>query len=213
MTFMKDDVDYLSQVFGKSCWEVADIMSEIVHAVDPDITNMYESGGRESQYRLAPHSMADRFHGYCQQLGWHALFLAAGQLLGSFPVTDDWWYDDPWKEWLGRYTLTRDDGLWLSDGTDRTPLDTHEFLLEPGKNGLAVTGDQVRILSLVGISGGRFGKELVVKGRWFSADHVCVEVSSALVSPKQASQLARRLIREDPMRVWLPMYHDSRRRR
>ena len=207
--FHKDDVDHLSQVFGKSCWEVADIMSGIVHAVDPDITNMYESGGRESQYRLAPHSMTDRFHGYGQQLGWHALFLAAGQLLGSFPVTDDWWYDDPWKEWLGRYILTRDDGLWLSDGTDRTPLDTHEILLEPRKNGLAVTGDQVRILSLVGISGDRLGKELVVKGRWFSTDHVRVEVSSTLVFPKQASQLARSLIREDPMRVWLPMYHDS----
>ncbi|WP_419587766.1 hypothetical protein, partial [Thiolapillus sp.] len=35
-------------------------------------------------------------------------------------MTDDWWYEsDPWGEWLGRYALTRDDGLWLSDGTDK----------------------------------------------------------------------------------------------
>ena len=155
--------------------------------------------------------MTDRFHGYGQQLGWHALFLTAGQLLASSPVTDDYgqWYDDPWHEWLGQYLLTRDDGLWLSDGTDRTPLDIQKILLVPTKKGLAVTGDQAKILSLVGINGERLGNELVVEGRWYSADDIRVEVWSALVSPKQAPQLARKLIREDPMTVWLPVYHDS----
>ena len=144
------------------------MMSSIVNAIEPDITSMYETGGRESQYGRTSHVMTDRFHGYGQQLGWHVLFLAAGQLLASFPVADDYdyWYDDPWHEWLGRYLLTRDDGRWLSDGTDRTPLDIQEILLEPMKKGLAVTGDQVKILSLVGISGDRLGKDLVVEGRW-----------------------------------------------
>ena len=204
-------VNNLSQIFGKSCWEVADMMSTIVHAIEPDITSMSESGGRETQYGRTSYRMTDRFHGYGQQLGWHALFLIAGQLLASSPVTDDYgqWYDDPWYEWLGRCLLTRDDGLWLSDGTDRTPLNIQKILLEPRKKGLAVTGDQAKILSLVGISGDRLGKELVVEGRWYSADDIRVEVWSALVSPKQAPQLARRLIREDPMTVWLPVYHDS----
>ena len=209
--FKKQKVDNLSRIFGKSCWEIADMVSAIVHAIDPDITSMYETGGRERQYGRTSHVMTDRFHGYGQQLGWHALFLAAGQLLTSFPIADDYdyWYDDPWHEWLGRNILTRDDGLWLSDGTDRTPLDIQTILLEPRNKGLAVTGDQTKILSLVGISGTRLGKELVVDGRWSSADDIRVEASSALVSPKQAPQLARKLIREDPMTVWLPKYHDS----
>ena len=209
--FKNYKVDRLSQIFGKNCWEVTDMMSSIVNAIEPDIKSMYETGGRESQYGRTSHVMTDRFHDYGQQLGWHALFLAAGQLLASFPVTDDYdyWYDDPWQEWFGRYILTRDDGLWLSDGTDRTPLDIQKILLEPRKKELAVTGDQAKILSLVGISGDRLGKELVVEGRWHSADDIRVEVWSALVSPKQAPQLARKLIREDPMTVWLPVYHDS----
>ena len=209
--FKKYKVDRLSQIFGKNCWEVTDMMSSIVNAIEPGITSMYETGGRESQYGRTSHVMTDRFHGYGQQLGWHALFLAAGQLLASFPVTDDYdyWYDDPWHEWFGRCLLTRNDGLWHSDGTDRTPLDTQQILLEPRKKGRAVTGDPTKILSLVGISEDRLGKELVVEGRWHSADDIRVEVRSALVSPKQAPQLARKLIREDPMTVWLPVYHDS----
>ncbi len=209
--FEKYQVDKLSQIFGKNCWEVTDMMSSIVNAIEPGITSMYETGGRESQYGRTSHIMTDRFHGYGQQLGWHALFLAAGQLLASFPVTDDYdyWYDDPWHEWFGRCLLSRNDGLWLSDGTDRTPLDTQQILLEPRKKERAVTGDQAKILSLVGISEDRLGKELVVEGRWHSADDIRVEVRSALVSPKQALQFARKLVREDPMTVWLPVYYDS----
>ena len=209
--FEKEDVNALSQIFGKCCWEVADMMSEIVHAIEPDITSMYDSGGRESQFARTSHRMTNRFHGYGQQLGYHALFLVAAQLLASFPVTDDydWRYEDPWHEWFRQYILTRDDGLWLSDGTDKTPLNSQEILLEPGTKGLTVTGDQAKILSLVGISGDRLGEELIVDGGWYSADNIRVEISSALVSSKQSPQLARKLISEDPMTVWLPVYRDS----
>ena len=187
------------------------MMSAIVHTIDPNITSMYDTDGRETRHRRTSYRMTDRSHGYGQQLGFHALFLAAGRLLASFPVTDDyvWWHGNPWLEWLRQYLLTRDDGLWLSDGTEKTPLDTQVILLERAKKELAVTGDQGKILSLVGISGDRLGKELVVQGRWYSADNIRIEVSSALVSPEQAPQLARRLIHEDPMTAWLPVYRYS----
>jgi len=207
--FHKHDVCNLSHIFGNGCWEVDDMMSAIIHAIDPEITSMYESGGREPLYGLQPHGITSRFHGYGQQLGWHALFLAGGKLLASFPVTDDSWYDDPWNKWLGRYLLTRGDGLWLSDGTDRTPLDSRAILLEQRKKGLAVTGDQDKLLSLAGITGSRLGKELVVEGRWFSADGIRVEISSALVAPAKAERLARKVLREEPMIAWLPAFHDT----
>jgi hypothetical protein len=207
--FHKHDVDNLSLIFGKPCWEVADMISAIVHQLDPNVSSMYESGGRESRYRRTSHEISTRHQTYGQQLGWHALFMAAGKLLAEFPVTDDWWYEnDPWGEWLGRYILTRGDGLWLSDGTDRTPLDTFEVLLAKRKKDLAVTGDPDTLLRLAGLTH-RVGKELIVEGRWFSADNIRVHISSALVPPDKAARFARNLTREEPMVVWLPVVPET----
>lgn len=205
--FNKHDVDNLGRVFGKGCWEVGDMMSSIVQKIDPSMTNMYEDSGRESRGQNS-HGITTRFHGYGQQLGWHALFIAAGKLLAAHPVTNDWWYeDDPWGEWLGRYVLTRKDGLWLSDGTGRTPGDASVRLLESKKKGLAITGDQKKIVGLAGLDIEKgVGKELIVQGRWHSSDGVEIGISSALVPPKKAEQFARKLIHEKPTLAWVPTF-------
>jgi len=170
---------------------------------------MYESGERQSRNRRDVHAMTEIYHTQGQQLGWHALFFAAGKLLRDSPVTDDWWYDDdPWGEWLGRYLLTRSDGFWLSDATDRTPLDTVEVLLEKAKEGLALTGDCGKLLGLAKLTD-RVGKQLVVNGYWYSADHIRVHISSALVAPGKAKQLVRTLLREPPMIVGFPVLSEG----
>lgn len=203
--FEKIDVDSLGRVFGKSCWEVNDLIAGIVHGIDPSITHMSEEGGRESRQRSSYESIP-RFQGYGQQFGWHALFIAAGKLLAVHPVTDDWSYEeDPWREWLGRYKLTRKDGLWLSDGTDRKPDDASVRLLESKNKSDTITGDQKKIMGLAGLdieSG--VGRELIVQGRWFSSDGIRIGISSALVPPQKATQFARKLIREEPMLTWVP---------
>ncbi len=203
--FEKIDVDSLGRVFGKNCWEVNDLIAGIVHRIDPSVTYMSEEGGRERRRRSSYESIP-RFQGYGEQLGWHALFIAAGKLLAAHPVTDDWSYEeDPWKEWLGRYKLTRQDGLWLSDGTERTPDDASVRLLESKNKSRAITGHQKIIMGLSGLdieSG--VGKELLIQGRWFSSDGIGVGISSALVPPQTAAQLARKLIREEPMQAWVP---------
>jgi len=207
--FEKHDVDSLARVFGKGCREVGDIVSGIVKKIDPSITHMYEDGGRKSRGRSS-HQMTTRFHGYGQQLGWHALFIGAGKLLADHPVTDDWWYDDPWEEWLGRYGLTRKDGLWLSDGMDRTPDDASVRLLESKKKGLAITGDQKKIMGLAGLDIEKgVGRELIVQCGWYSSDGVEIGLSSTLVSPKKAAQFARELIRENPILARVPVFHGS----
>lgn len=205
--FKKHDVDNLGRVFGKGCWEVDDMISSIVQKIDPSITHMSEDGGRHLR-GSSSYEITTSIHGYGQQLGWHALFIAAGKLLVDNPVTDDWWYeDDPWGEWIGRYGLTRKDGLWLSDGTDRTPDDASVRLLESKKKGLAITGDQKKIMGLAGLEVEKgVGRELIVKGRWYSSDGIEIGVSSALVPPKKAGQYARKLIREKPILAWLPVF-------
>ena len=208
--FHKLDVDGLARVFGQPCWKVADMISEIVHDVDPKVGSMHDLGGRGSQHQRSSPHMVTRYHTYGEQLGWHALFVAAGRLLAEYPVTDDSWYGpDSWAEWLGHHTLTRDDGLWLSDGTDCRPLDTSVFLLERKKNGLAITGDQVSILQLASLSGSRVDNEIVVRAGWSSADEVRVHISSALVPTHRADVLARRLAREQPMAAWLPCLEEA----
>lgn len=204
--FKKHDVDSLGRVFGKGCWEVDDMISGIVHGIDPSMTHMYEDGGRESRGRSS-REMTTEFHGYGQQLGWHALFMAAGKLLAAHPVTDEWWYEDPWGEWLGRYGLTRTDGLWLSDGTDRTPDDASVRLLESKKKGLSITGDQKKIMGLAGLDVEKgVGKELVIQGRWYSSDGIEIGLSSALVPPNKAARFARKLAREQPAIAWIPVF-------
>ena len=205
--FRRHDVDSLGRVFGKGCWEVDDLISEVVQKIHPSMTSMYENGGRVSHGRKS-HKMTTSFHGYGEQLGWHALFIAAGKLLAAHPVTDDWWYeDDPWGEWLGRYGLTRKDGLWLSDGTDGTPNDAAVNLLESKKKGLTITGDQKKIIQLAGLDIEKaVGKELIIQGRWYASDGIEIGLSSALVPPKKAAQFARKLIRAKPMLSWVPVF-------
>ena len=207
--FRKHDVAHLARIFDRPCWEVDDIMSGIVHAIDPKAEHMYDSPGREARYRRNPYHQSDRYHTYGQQLGFHALFIAGGKLLKKYPVIQDRWENgDPWVEWLRGYGLTREDGLWLSDGTDRTPLDIKEFLLERKKKDLVITGDRDKLLRLAGINQ-RIAKEIVVEGDWYSEDHLKVSISSALVPSAKAKMFARKLVREEPIQVWVPCFYES----
>jgi hypothetical protein len=74
------------------------------------------------------------------------LYLAAGQFLRKYPVTNRSYDDDPWPNWLNREMLTRADGLWLADGIDATPLDTQINLLEEGETGLVIMGNNSRVV-------------------------------------------------------------------
>jgi hypothetical protein len=129
-------------------------------------------------------------------------------LLKECPVTDDWFYDDPWPEWLNRHLLSRQDGLWLSDGLDTTPLEVTVNLLEKGKDNLVITSDKGKILKLVGLDSGA-GENIIVEGSWHSNDGIEVDITSALVSPRRARALAKLLIEEEPMSVCLPIYDEN----
>lgn len=204
--FQKMDVDGLSSVFGKSCWEVSDMIAEVVHEHDSKLSSMHDSGGREV-FR-SHREVSNTTQSYGEQFGWHGLLMVAGELLDKYPVTDDYWGDNPWEEWFHRYTLTRNDGLWLSDGTDQTPIETTLPLFERKKNELIVTGDKNKILQLVK-SNGKVAKDIVVEGSWASSDNIKVSVSSALAPPNQSATLIKNLLEEDPMFAYVPCYRGN----
>ncbi|MFZ9181144.1 MAG: NACHT domain-containing protein [Rickettsiales bacterium] len=209
--FGKYDVQRLSDVFGKYGWEMNDIITKWVRIFDKDIKSMYTHGGRNNNYgRREIREITSKYHSYGNQLGWNALFLAAGQLLAECPITNDSYYeDDPWAYFLNREILTRNDGLWLSDGLDKTPLDANINLLEQGKEGLVITGNKDIILGLLGITSSKIDKEIIVDGNWISSDEIQIKISSALVIPEQAKNEAIKISKEDPFQAWLPIYHEG----
>lgn len=203
--FNKGDVHYLSNVFGQPHWLVVDLISDVVHDIDDDAESMYDSGGRDG----APHSkrgLSSAYHSYGEQLAWHGMMIAAGELQKTKPATQDLWYDDPWKDWFSRYLLTRDDGYWISDALNQAPHEVTSILMERKKDGLGLTGDKGKILGLARLENG-IDKSVVVAGRWFSADHIRVQISSALVRPREAKAIIKNLLAEDPISVWLPSYN------
>ncbi|MDO9477182.1 MAG: hypothetical protein Q7L07_10765 [Pseudohongiella sp.] len=202
--FNKQDVQYLSNVFGQPHWLVVDLISDVVHDIDDDAESMYASGGREGAPR-SRRGLSSAYHSYGEQLAWHGMMIAAGELQKTKPVTQDWWHDDPWKHWLSRYLLTREDGFWLSDALNHAPHEVTSILMEREKEGLGLTGDKGKILRLAGLENG-IDKSVVVAGRWFSADHIQVQISSALVLPQEAKAIIKDILAEDPMSVWFPSY-------
>lgn len=204
--FDKYKVHGLANTFSAPGWEVRDLVKEIVHGLDPAITAMHDKGGREIRTGQRTVALPSGMHGYGHYLAWHAIYFAAGKLLKTHPVSRDWNDREPWSEWLESNLLTRSDGLWLSDGMDRAPLDTKQNAMEKGDDGLVLTGDRDKLLSLVGIQSQKIADELVVEGYWKSPDGVNVHISSALVPIRKAKSRVKELIAEEGFSVWLPTF-------
>ncbi|MBU4201455.1 MAG: NACHT domain-containing protein [Verrucomicrobia bacterium] len=202
--FEKYDVTSVSDIFDRSRWETEDAITAWVRKYDQKITSMHENGGRTTRGRERLRGTNSRHHLYGQQLGWHALYLVAGEFLAKYPVVQRPYDDDnSWREWLKRELLTRKDGLWLADGIDRPPLDAQVNLCEKGEKGVVLTGDRRKLLALLNI-GTSITENLVVGGDWHSVDNIGIRVTSALIPPRGANKLALHLSREEPFQAWLP---------
>jgi len=202
--FEKYDVTSVSDIFDRSRWETEDAITAWVRKYDQKITSMHENGGRTTRGRERQRGTNSRHHLYGQQLGWHALYLVAGEFLAKYPVGQRPYDDDnSWREWLKRELLTRKDGMWLADGIDRPPLDAQVNICEKGEKGVVLTGDRRKLLALLNI-GTSITENLVVGGDWHSVDNISIYITSALIPPRGANKLALQLSREEPFQAWLP---------
>ena len=202
--FDKSDVQRIADTFDRPKWEITDALVARVRKFDPKITSMFESGGRYQSERRRMSGMTAKHHTYGQQLGWHALFLVAGECLAKYPVVNRYYSSDEdyWLEWLEREVLTREDGLWISDGIDRSPVETQVNLQEKGDKGLVLTSSQEKVLALLGISTTMTGP-VTVAGDWLSLDGVNIHVTSALAPRRKAGALALQLASEG-FQAWMP---------
>ncbi|QRK11763.1 NACHT domain-containing protein [Archangium violaceum] len=202
--FDKSDVSGLSALFGRTRWDTHDAMTAWVRQHDRRITHMHESGGRSGHRREGRRAVTDQHHTYGEQLCWHALHAVAGQFLAQYPITRRP-YDDgcPWHAWIRRRVLTRDDGLWLADGTEWQPVATRVTLRELGEGSVRMTADPAKLRALLGIDAD-VSEWLVIDGNWYSVEGIEIEVRSALIPSAQSDQAAMELAREEPFRAYLP---------
>ena len=201
--FDKIEVSEISDIFDRLRWETRDAITGWVRKYDTHVSSMYETDGRQRPHRDAL-GVSAWHQTYGQQLGVHGLYLTAGEFLAKYPVAErPYGYADPWHRWLSDEELTRNDGLWLADGIDRTPIDSHANLFERKKGKLSLTGDRTKILALLGIGSQSF-VDLVVSGHWDSDDGVGISISSALISAATATKAAEKSCKQDPFQAWLP---------
>lgn len=77
--FDKTEVGRITNIFDRSRWETKDAITLQVRKYDTKVASMYDNGGRATRYRHRMTGMNPRYHTYGQQLGWHALYLVAGE--------------------------------------------------------------------------------------------------------------------------------------
>ncbi|OXJ06952.1 hypothetical protein [Burkholderia sp. HI2500] len=211
--FNKYHVERLCHVFGCPGWEVEDRIGTWVRRWDANVRAMHDcprSGSDDESWSSGYVPDRDRYGGY---LGWHALMLVAGELLATRTVVGEDWRGDAWAAFLGEYTLSRGDGLWLADLTDLFPLNlTKEAdmpMPESGESGTALEDGDL-LAPLLGLADGKVATDwLPVAGRWSIGRETTVTLQSVLANASDARAVVMTLLSEKAFFRWLPDDEDE----
>lgn len=213
--FDKYQVDPLGRVFGLPKWDVEDAGIAWIRAYDANVESMWACPRPRwsSEDRSYGSTSFPAFDLHGGQLAWHAMLLTAGQFARKRSVTGDSWEDSPWENWFSEKLISRDDGLWLADGTDLFPLEDQRALLRR-QGGVGETpAVPLHPLDLLPIAG--FDDSLqtpdnfLVHANWESAEGLDVTIGSQLVSSAHARTIAHAVYSADPFFAYLPIDDDS----
>lgn len=206
--FNKYHVERLCRVFACPGWEIDDCLTKWVRRWDGRVRSMYEcprSSGDDDAWSSGSVPVRDRYGSY---LGWHALMLAAGELLEARVVVGEDWRGDAWAAFLSEYTLSRSDGLWLADLTDMFPLNLAKEadLPMPASGERSNIKEDINLLSpLLGIQNGKLEADwLPVAGRWTIGRETTVNLQSVLASASDARAVAMTVLSSEAFFRWLP---------
>jgi hypothetical protein len=208
--YSKTEVDALGSVFGLDHSEVVSIATAWIRRWSKDVKNMWECPrGPHSEYADLSRQTPGR-HTLGAYLAWHALMLTAGELLQIRPVTDCFYRDEPWIEWLADYRLPRSDGLWVADVTDLAPPEVGVPVVGPDAQD--VPADPNELGRLAGLPEGRtISDVLTIDGSWKSIDGLDVSVDSIVVIPELADSVAFTVLTVEPFDRWFPQEDDLSR--
>ncbi|MCK1489731.1 hypothetical protein IVB14_04670 [Bradyrhizobium sp. 180] len=203
--FEKYKVTGLGRLFGLPQWQTGDRCIGWIRKLWPTATSMYDYAGRRKPGDDYREGTKDRLHSYGMYLAWHALALTAGELFLEGPVARVESYEDSWDDFLSDYRVTRRDGLWLSDGTDRYPARAREELMAEGDKDKRPTDDEDTLLKLAGIcEEHKLSADFIASGNWSSPDNVRVDISTALVPADKADLAAVAVGTSPEFHMYLP---------
>jgi hypothetical protein len=209
--FNKYQASDLVSIFGCTGWELEDAVTRWVRRWDSTIRGMYDcprtgkgdfnvgswSGGSTPE--------VDRYGGY---LGWHALMLVAGEMLGTHPVSSDHWRGEPWLNFLREVNVSRADGLWLSDATDLAPANLVTSFPMPETDAKKSDPIDQRVLApMLSIVGTQIGEALVVSGGWSLPGSININMGSVLANRADAQAAIIATLTDEKFHRWLP--HDK----
>ena len=165
----------------------------------------YRFGGTEHSHGGYPRN--DTFSFY---YSYHSFLMAASKLLERMPIARDRrWHDseDPWREWLRRHSLTREDGRWLADRRDPSPVKRRRWRNSSDETDWCDSLEEGDFFDTLVKQGAKPGF-LTVCGHWVEHDGSRIEnlrVNCALVNKETANSLAASLrSAESPHEYHLP---------
>ena len=206
--YSKTEVDSLASVFGLDHSDVVALATAWVRRWSADVKNMWECPRRpNTEYADWSRGTPGR-HTWGGYLAWHSLMLTAGALLQKTPVTDRFYRDEPWSEWLADYRLTRHDGLWLADATDVFPSDVAMPVVRTNTRE-DVPADPRELGWLAGLRDSRtMSDQVTLDGWWKSSDGLDVSIDSVVVVPELAESVAYAVLTVEPFDRSLPRDRD-----
>lgn len=192
--FDKTEVMRIARIFGAHRYETGDHIAGWIRRWQPNAANMW--GGNRGWDRTP---VSETWVGH---LGWHGLFLTAGDFLRSRPLVVSEWDPEPMARYLEQELLVRRDGFWVADETALTPPDAYK----PRRHRDHLPRRST-LPTLIGL-GEPHPEGVVVNGSWKSGDEVDFWVRSALVSPNDAQAAAVALALSSQYDVSLPLQSD-----
>lgn len=212
----------LGEVFGITDQMVEKLATDvIINEWNIDNNGGYQSDPRKSQWQthrngqeiMHSHGSYPRTDSYSFYLSYHSMFVVAARLLKEKHVVQSkGWQEDPWNDWVNNHLLTRNDGKWLADRRDSTPLIERDWSkIDKSNWNIEIATDEDFLEGLIYESSG--DKWLNIFGSWTEGDNECEEsffISSALVSPDASQSLLKALIScSNPHDFKLPEYQED----
>lgn len=212
--FNKYQVEAVCRAFSCAGWEVEDRVTRWVRRWDPRVRSMYDcprsSRRHDDTWSSGSVPKVDRYGSY---LAWHALMLAAGELLYSRVITEDEWRGDAWAHFIAEYRLSRSDGRWLSEATDLFPLDllkADDIPMPEVMSKGSEREDRALLSPLLGIVDGAItGPWMPVAGHWSMPNDINVTLSTVLATPDDARATLMTVLTDELFFRWLPDDEDE----
>lgn len=194
--------------------------TDILKLADDYITNKWDyhgdghtnDPGREADYHLTSHRhgsepTVERLQTYFE---YHAMFCAAGEILGNIGVVRDPDGYGNWKEWLDGWGLCWR-GFWLADFRDPVPLE-RKFWITPEKNNEWEWNIGLQDFeTMIGLSKPEDKTAILIRGGTrlqSDKDSESASVSSALIQPKLGRSLLLALQTSTGVNDYLPLEKD-----